>query len=106
MDSLIMELLDSVSDPVKDTEQHTEMVCGLQGGGFNIGVCIWRWMEVCLRYSRLGVVVPPTLPDIVFSRFEIMNSVVTPLEPPNIETCLHNRPRILVVLKVKGEPPR
>ena len=86
-----MELLDPLGDPVEDAEQHPEVVCRLQGGGFNIGSRIRRWMEVRLRPSGLGVSIPTTLPDIVISRFEIMNSVVATLNSPNVESCLHSR---------------
>ena len=86
-----MELLDPLSDPVKNAEQHAEMVCRLQAGGFDVGRRIRRWMEVRLRGSGLGVPIPATLPDVYISRLEIMNSVIATLEPPNVESWLRNR---------------
>jgi hypothetical protein len=100
-----VELLDPLSDPVEDAEQHTEMVCRLQGGGFNIGGRIRRWMEVRLRLSGLGVSVPATLPDVIISRFEILNSIVTPLKPPNVESCLVDRRGKLIVVEIEFQPP-
>ena len=89
--SAVLELLDPLSDPVENAEQHTEMVCRLQGGGFNIGRRIRRWMEVRLRRSGLGVSIPATLPGVVISCLERVNSVVATLEPPNVEAYLRNR---------------
>ena len=75
-----MELLDPLSDPVKNAEQHTEMVCRPQARGFNIGGRIRRWMEVRLRRSGLGVPIPPTLPDVCISYLELLNGVVATLQ--------------------------
>jgi hypothetical protein len=51
------------------------------------------------------VSIPATLPDVIVSGFEILNSVVATLKPPNVESCLVDRRGMLLFVEREFQPP-
>jgi len=83
-------MLYPLGNPVEDAEQYTELGLRLQVRVLDFGRRIRRWIVVHRRRVGLGVSIPPTLPEIVTSRFKILESVVAP-QPPNVESDRHYR---------------